>query len=137
MTTITIEEGLKTYLTGYAGLTSLISTRVHPMRIPQGATIPCLTYQRISTPRIKTHDSSGSSGTAYPRFQFDAWATTYAGAKAITDQVRAALNGYKGTIGTTNTVTIQASLVDDEKPEFDSETGLFRILSDYLIWHQE
>lgn len=137
MTTITIEEGLKTYLTGYAGLTSLISTRVYPMRIPQGATIPCITYQRISTPRIKTHDTSGSSGTAYPRFQFDAWATTYASAKTITDQVRAALNGYKATIGTTNSVVVYGALVDDERPEFDSETGLYRISSDYVIWHQE
>ena len=135
---ITIEEGLRYYLSNYAGLVSLISTRVHPMRIPQGATIPCLTYQRISTPRLNTHDVSGATGTAHPRFQFDAWAATYDSAKDITDQVRAALQGYKGSMGTGGTaVTVQAVLSADERPEFNPETGLYRISSDYIIWHLE
>ena len=51
MATLTIEEGLEYYLTHYAGLTALISTRTYLNRIPQKATIPCLTFQRISTPR--------------------------------------------------------------------------------------
>jgi hypothetical protein len=98
MATLTIEAGLVYKLTTTAGLTALISTRTYLERIPQGATLPCLTYQRISTPRLLAHDTSGSAGTAHPRFQFDAWATTYSSAKAITDALRAALNGFSGTI---------------------------------------
>ena len=48
-----IDEGLVSYLSGYSGLTALISTRVYAFRIPQGATLPCLTVQRISTPRSR------------------------------------------------------------------------------------
>lgn len=136
MTITTIDEGLIAYLSAYSGLTALISTRVYLMRIPQNATLPCLTVTRVSTPRELTHDMSGASGTlAHPRFQFDAWATTYASAKAITDQLRAALNGHTGTTGTG--ITIRAALIDGEAPSFDTETELYRSQSEYIIWHEE
>jgi len=134
-----LEEGLHSYLSTYGGLTSLISARTYPMLIPQGAVLPCLTYQRISTPRILTHQSSGATGDlAHPRFQFDAWATTQKAAKAIIDQVRAALNGKTGEIGTApNNITIRAGLVEDEVPTYDPETKLYRCRSDFFIWHEE
>lgn len=132
----TVDEGLIAYLQGFAGLVALISTRVYLMRIPQTATLPCLTVTRVSTPRELCHDTSGSTGAlAHPRFQFDAWATTYASAKAINDQVRAALNGHTGTTGTG--ITIRAALVADEVPSFDPETKLYRSRSDYHVWHEE
>lgn len=134
-----LEEGLASYLETYAGLTPLIGARTYPMFIPQGAVLPCLTYQRISTPRILTHQSSGASGDlAHPRFQFDAWATTQKAAKAIIDQVRAALNGKTGEIGTApNNITIQTALVESEVPTYNPEAKLYRCRSDYFIWHQE
>lgn len=134
-----LEEGIASYLEGYAGLVALIGDRVYPMRIPQKATLPCLTYQRISTPRILTHDTSGATGDLIsPRFQFDAWAETAKSAKAITDQVRAALNGKTGAIGTApRQVTIRAALAESEVPEHVPEAKLYRGRSDYMIWHEE
>lgn len=130
-----IEEGLYSYLTTYAGLTALISTRVYAFRIPQGGTLPCLTFQRISTQRTHSHDTSGTGNDlARPRFQFDAWATTYASAKAINDQLRAALNGRKGTTGT---VEVLGALVEDEQPTFDPDANLYRCRSDYFVWHND
>ena len=130
-----LETGIATYLEGYAGLVALIGDRVFPTRIPQGETIPCLTFQRISTPRILTHDTSGATGDlTSPRFQFDAWATTGKVAKSITDQVRAALNGKKGVIGG---VTIRAALAQDEAPDYIPEAKLHRSRSDYIIWYEE
>lgn len=131
-----LDEGIIDYLDGIAGITALVSTRVYSFRIPQNATLPCIVLQRISTPRIATMDMSGATGTlASPRFQFDAWATTYASAKAITDAIRAALNGRTGATGTG--VTIRAALIQDEVPEYDPETKLYRGRSDYQIWHEE
>ncbi len=134
-----LEEGIASYLEEYAGLVALIGDRVYPMMIPQGATLPCLTYQRISTPRIVTHDTSGATGDlARPRFQFDAWATTQKAAKAITDQVRAALNGKTGSIGTApNNITIRAALAENEVPEYIPDAKLYRSRSDYRIGHEE
>ena len=95
-----LDESLYSYLTNYASLTSLVSTRVYPFQVPNGVTFPCVTFQRIDTPRELTHDTSGiGNDLAHPRFQFDAWAETYASAKAINEQIRAALNGKTGMIG--------------------------------------
>jgi hypothetical protein len=134
---ITIEEGLKAYLTANIGLAALVSGRVYPLHLPQTVTIPSLTFQRVSTPRVTTHDMSGSSGTAYPRFQFDAWGASPMEAKRVTDALRAALNGYRGTMGTADPVTVQAALIVDEQVEFDQAVELYRSRSDYTIWHLE
>lgn len=134
-----LEEGLFSYLSNFAGLVALIGARVYPMKLPQGATLPALTYQRISTPRELTHQSAGATGDlAHPRFQFDAWAATQKAAKLIIDQVRAALHGKTGSIGTApNNITIRAGLVEDETPEYIPEARLYRCRSDFMIWHQE
>jgi len=134
-----LEEGIASYLQGYAGLDLLIVDRVYPMKIPQGAKLPCLTYQRISTPRISTHDTSGATGDlTSPRFQFDAWGATQKVVKQITDQVRAALNGKTGAIGTApRQVTIRAGLAESEVPEYIPDAKLYRGRSDYFIWYEE
>lgn len=136
-----LEEGIGSYLEGFAGLKALIGdpARVYQLRIPQGATIPCVTYQRISTPRISTHDSAGATGDLIsPRFQFDAWGNTLAEVKAITDQIRAALNGKTGSIGTDpDDITIRAALAEAESVEYDPGSELYRSRSDYIIWHEE
>jgi len=122
-------------LKAYAGLTALISTRVYGMFIPQGATLPCLVVQRISTPRILTMDSSGATGDlTSPRFQFDAWATTQLSTKTISDQVRAALNGKTGSTGG---VTLRASLANEEAPTWEPEAELYRTRSEFIIWFEE
>jgi hypothetical protein len=114
MTITTVDEGLIAYLQNYAALVALVSTRVYLMTIPQAATLPCMTVTRISTPRTLTHDSAGTSGLlAHPRFQFNAYATTYASAKAITDVLRAALNGKTGSIGyQTETATVLGTIAN-------------------------
>jgi len=95
-----LDESLYSYLYNYAGLFSLVAGRVYAFQMPQAVTLPCVTFQRIDTPRDLTHDTSGiGNELAHPRFQFDAWAETYASAKAINDQIRAALNGKSGLIG--------------------------------------
>ena len=134
--TTTIDEGLIAYLRSKTGITNLVSTRVFGMMIPQSATLPCITTQRISTPRISTMDSSGATGDlTSPRFQIDAWATTQKSAKAIADAIRAELNGHTGTTGTG--VTVHAILAEGESPSYDPDTSLYRVRSDYLVWQQE
>lgn len=136
----TIEQALVSYLSGYAGLSALISGRVYNRRVPQGAAIPCLTFFRVSTPRTHTMQTSGASGElANPRFQFDAWGAAPGTAKDITDQLRAALNGKTGSIGTApNSVTIRAGLVEDEaEEEPDVDAALYRRRSDFVIWQEE
>jgi hypothetical protein len=130
-----LEEGIYSYLSGYAGLVAKVGTRVYPVRFPQSTIMPCVVYQRIDTPRITTMDSSGSSGDLInPRFQFEVWAETYDEAKDICDILRAALNGKTGTMGG---VTIRASLGSNETVEYSPEFELYRFQTDYIIWQEE
>ena len=46
-----LEKALHTRLTGYAGLSSLISARLYPVIAPQNPTYPLATYQRVSGDR--------------------------------------------------------------------------------------
>lgn len=137
MTTTTIEEGLGILFNATVGITNLVGTRIYGSRIKQGSTFPCITKQRISTPRLHTHDMSGATGIlAHPRFQIDAWGTTEASVKGVTDAVRAALNGKTGTLGS-GAISIRAALVLDEVPDYDPETDLYRSRSEYEIWQEE
>lgn len=130
----TIEEGLLAYLKTVAGITTIVDTRIYHLRRIQAVQLPCITFQRISTRRLPTHDHSGAHGTAVVRIQFDAQATLYATAKSITDALRAALDGYQGTMGG---VEVQSCLVDSELPEFDPADEVITSRSDYVIWHIE
>lgn len=131
----TLEEGLTTFLLATAGVTNLVSTRVHGMRIAQGSTFPCITVQRIDTPRIVTHDMIGSSGIlAHPRFQIDAWGVSEASVKAVIDAVRTALNGKTGSLGS---VSIRAAIIDGEASEYMPDMQLYRTRSSYIIWQEE
>jgi hypothetical protein len=134
-----LDEGIIAYLKAYTGLTALISTRIYPVQFPDGVTMPCVVYQRVDTPRTLTMQSSGATGDlTNPRFQFRAWATTYASAKAITDQIRAALNGRTGSTGAgTVTVTLRASLAGNETDGFDPNVRLYYRVSDFVIWFEE
>ena len=60
-------------------------------------------------------------------------------AKDIIDQLRAALNGKTGSIGTApNNITIRAGLVEDEaEEEPDVDAALYRRRSDFVIWQEE
>ena len=134
---ITIEEGLRAFLVANVTVNGLVSGRVYPNKLPQTVTMPALTYQRIDTPRVHSHDSSGSAGTAYPRIQFDCWAASYASAKSLSDALRGALNGYVGTMGTVNPVMVQSALQEDERFDDFADAGVVRISCDFTVWHLE
>lgn len=130
-----LDEGLMAYLKATAGITALVGARIYPLTLPEEPTLPAIVIQRISTPRTLTHDTSGATGDLIsPRFQFDAWGTSQAATKAISDALRAALNGKTGAAGG---VTLRAALADEEVPDYNQETGLYRTRSDYIVWFQE
>lgn len=127
-----IEEALYTYLIAHAGLSALVGDRVYPLVAPQDATYPLVVYQRISGIRIHSH--SGPSGLASPRFQFSAWGESFSDAKNVAEQVRLALDGYAGTMGS---LAVGACLIATELDQYEPDTGLYRTILDFFIWHEE
>lgn len=125
---------LFSHLSGHAGLAALVDSRVYPIVAPQDPERPYLTYQLISRESEPTHD--GPSGLDNPRLQIDTWASTYVEAGQVAKQVRAAMDGFVGTVGD---VEFQASFLDEERDLYEDATQppLYRVSQDYRGWVRE
>lgn len=111
---------------------SAITTRCYPVTIPQSPTYPLILYTKISG--MRDHTLGGASGHAHPRFQVEAWAETYSGAKTLADAIRDALDDYSGTVSGT---VIHSCLIDSERDVYESEIEIYRVIQDYFVWHEE
>lgn len=131
---MTIDQALYKYLSTYAGLIALTSTRIYPLAAPQGAALPLVVYQRIDDP--PTHAMGSDAAIYQPRYQITAWGSTYAGAQAVAAQVKTALRDYTGVMGGAGGVTVQRVFYEGSSPGRDAETGEYYERQDYIIWHE-
>ena len=119
------EAKLYTALTGHAGLSALVGTRVFPVILPQNVTLPAVRYQRITGGQVTAH--SGYTGLENPRYQIDAWANTFDAARAIAKQIRLAM---------TSATTFTAIVLTDFD-DYEPEKNLFRISLDFSVWSEQ
>lgn len=117
-----------------ATLPSLVGTRIHWVRSPQGAASPRIVLYRISGLRDMRMD--GPTGLVASRVQCDCFGTSYGSAKAVARALEARLSGYAGTTGG---IEFQGAFLVGERDDFfDTETPdkLFRTSLDFNIWHK-
>jgi len=132
-----IEQALKYILVNDATVKA-ITTRVYYDNIPQDPTYPLILITQISGHRDQV--LRGPTGHAHPRYQVDAWTQKASGyghkytARRLADAIREALNGYSGTV---EGRTIKSCLLDNERPKNEPELKAYRIMQDYMIWHEE
>jgi hypothetical protein len=98
---MSIEEAITAYLLSRPGLTALIGTRFHFDELEQdkpneSPKLPAVVCSRVSD--VKTHTLTGQLTLERPVFQFTALAKTKAACRAVTDQMKAALVDYQGTL---------------------------------------
>jgi hypothetical protein len=130
-----IEPSLVATLTGDATVAALVGSRVYPTVAKRDATLPLIVYQRITTDR---YDSLATvADLAAGRFQVACWADSYAGASALADAVRAALDHQSLAID----YVVAGSLTPDatgqytqsgtyaSQPAYESADG------SYWLWH--
>jgi hypothetical protein len=125
--------------------------KIGPAAIDQAVTGTCLTYQRISSRRIRSLNG-GPTGVSLPRIQLDVWSRLRDDARAIADKICGTkedpgLDGLSGLMGdpANPRVYVQsASLAHDfeeyEQPvhgEGSGQSGLYRCSRDYIIWFEE
>ena len=111
-----IEEAFTSYLLAQTGLTALIGRRLYPDETPQEVdlrTQSAVVYQQPS-PDEKIHTHQGQTKSETPYYQFTAYAPTRAGARAVAEQIKAALNDYRGVMGglTVEYITLINELAD-------------------------
>lgn len=109
-----------------------VGSRVHPGVLPDPPVLPAITYTRVSTRRPVTYD--GPHGFVRTRMQLDVWAPSRSQARAVADELRRALLGYRGRMGETE-VAIPEQSIDEDLDE--PEDGLARVMTEFIIWHEE
>ena len=116
-----IESEVLTALTD--GSPSLAAGRVYAILLPDETPLPAITYQRIST---LSHNSLQEwARIDHVRMQVDCWASTYAEAKLLAEQVRFAMQaaGFKGVLA-------------NDRDDFEPDTETYRVSADYMVWQK-
>lgn len=135
------EEALRRLLLASAEMTALVGTRIYPIRAPQTAPKPYVTFNEISADHQE--HMRGSSGCVSCRVQFDIIAETYAAVKAIGDRMRLTLQGYSGTVAhegdscKIQSISLAGDYDGNEPPTPGTDQGPYRIIQDYKIGHAE
>lgn len=90
---MTIEAVLYARLSTFAGLAALIGNRAYPNVAPQGVSVPFLTWRWVSD--VGYPAMGQDSGLTSARIQVDVIAASYLSMRAVSRQVRAALNRWR------------------------------------------
>mgnify|MGYP000866610207 CR=1 FL=1 len=124
-----IEETIYSGLSGHAGLTALVGTRVYPIMLPQNVTLPAVTYLRVGGARETAINEAPVAGM--PLFQISSWATTYDGVLAVAQQVLAAVRA----LVTGSGPSLYARDLGEEVDLYEPETGLYQRVLDVTLVH--
>lgn len=129
-----LEAGLFSRLDNFAGLSSLVSSRIYRGVAVKNPTTPFVVFQRIDAPRMQS--LGGPVGMSQPRIQLDCYDTTLTGAHDVATQVRFSLDGYSATVAT---VVVWGSTLQSETDMIEEgiEPGLKRVSMDFIITHTE
>lgn len=132
MTTYYIEDALYSKLSGDSSISSIVGTRIYPVKMPDDPTFPVITYQRISSIREPT--MSGRSEYCDCIFQIDSWSLSYDTTKQLAESIFLLLEGFKGVV---SSVDIQAILTQNEIDLYEDDVKVFRRSQTYRIVYSE
>ena len=128
-----IANNLYTYLIAQLGITSVISTRIYPLILPQKPIYPAITYHDDDSNYIESFD--GQTGLTRATFQLDGWATTYAGATIVGDAIKAALKNISGSFG--GIIIQKCAILSGPISVYEDSVEAYRQTYIFSIWHSE
>lgn len=108
-----------------SSVTGIVSNRIYPVLIPQGATLPAITYQRVSG--WHEHTLQGYTGMENPQIQVDCWSNSYSTAKGLGLAVRDAVFA---------STRFSSVLVSEDDIFYESEL-IHCVSMDFSIWNVE
>lgn len=120
-----IPEGL------FSALYSLVNGRCYPIKLPERATFPALTYFQVSGSENNTHD--GYDNTSINRWQISCWAKTYKEAKELASAVKQQLRAFSGSL----IYVVRKSTVGNETDLYEPDTGVYHIPVEFIFLIKE
>lgn len=132
-----IHEAIRTRLTSVSAVTALVGTRVYPGILPQNPKMPAIVYQRIG--EVRDSVMGVDSGVVFADVQVSAWATTLTAARDLANEVRKALQRYKGTPSGSGTEILLVLIGDVRDMDPDLVDGLLlqRVDVDLKVSYRE
>lgn len=128
-----LEEAFKGHLFANAAAQALICDRLYPQVIPEDATLPAASYQRITGPREEAHD--GPTSWAEALVQFTCQAETYGQAKACANALRKAFVGFNGLLN--GAVPVNGVWCENELDGVNDEVDRYTIRVDLFFYYQD
>ena len=131
------EAVLRSAMLANSPVAALIGTRVYPVIAPSSASLPFVTWRRVSVRRQQT--LSAPMGMPVTTIEYSIFGITYEQAREVADAMRAVLDGYGGTLN--NTEVKQTSL-EQESDDFVTLAGAelppaYQITQQYDVLWQE
>jgi len=106
-------------------LAPIVQGRLFPNHASDPVALPYAIYTRVSVRKLPVMDPSGGGGQLISTHcQLDVYATSYAQALTITNDIRLALQGW-----------VYPNTVETEQDFYEAEEGLHRVLLELKIWH--
>jgi len=127
-----IDAAIYARLSAYAGLTALVSTRIHNEVIPQGISYPAVSFTTISVQRFPA--MGANIPLAKSRVQVNCYGSTKLAALNVAAQVRGALSRWSGTAGG---VVVQAVFDESQTNDYDDAVQKFRAIVEFMAWYEE
>lgn len=138
---MSIEKALVSLLNSDADVNAKVGSRIFPVFVPTGQSLPAITYQEISGVRDST--MKGASGLVNARFQINCWTKKYREARELADLVRTALSPEDDSYpATTEGVSISAIMLlnENDVPSIhtdDEELSGHGKMLDFSVWFKE
>ena len=132
---MSLETDLVAYLKSLPAITGILgsSSSISPWPVEQNPVFPYLTYFRVSNKTVNSM-TSGSSGLVRTVLQFDCWARRRIETWDLADELRKALLGFKGVMGST---TIQNVVEVQMMDWYEEEDQVARRTLRLGIWYCE
>ena len=124
-----LESELFDQLTQWAGLAALVGSALYPLRAPPNTPAPYVVYSRTDT---QADDTLDSKGLPVAEFSFDCYGATYAEAKTIAAQIRAAVKSWSDD----PPQAVMSAAVTDDFDGFDETAGLPVVSVDVEVLHR-
>ena len=134
-----MREAIYYYLSNFAGLTSLVGSRIYPQRVPTGKGLPYLSFTLSN--RQPNYDQDGYDEWNTVFFEFECVATTLKEASDVANQLFNAWDIQFQDIGDTTKIYVHSTTLEsdfDDDDLFDgSEDGYRKITQTYSIRYKE
>lgn len=132
-----IYDDVRSYLQGETSITTYVSTRIHPIHLPQNPTLPAIAFTQIGSDH--DHHLGGAAGSTSVALRLAVFSEDLQEAIDIAEALRLVLQGYRGAMGnmTVTFCTLEEQEDDADQPYDGSDTWVYSRASEYKIKYRE